>query len=126
MSESSKRPQQQIAHDPQTEEKPATLDQLKSRLLPLIRQGLITDAARGVTSTATSILTRPLVLALVARLNEIVRPVSHFAAADRWTGDTDISILYLSQGIADLTNPALVYEPIFPVPSRTSGIRTVL
>lgn len=111
MSEPSRLSQQQPTYE--LGATPITLDQLRAAWMPLIRQGAIVDATRREASLATSVLVRPLLLALVAKLNEIVGQTSHLPAdsANAWTGQTDISLLYIARGLADLCNPAAAYEP---------------
>ncbi|WP_454862617.1 hypothetical protein [Paraburkholderia fungorum] len=92
--------------------RPLTLERFRAEWLPLIEEGMVIDAARRTTGIATSVTSRPLMLALFSRLNEIVGGISHPPSTwPNWTEETDAKLLYLSQGIADMVNPASWYEP---------------
>lgn len=91
---------------------PVTLETLRNEWLPLIKRGAVERSARHAHAGTTGIVLRPMVLALAARMNEILHDVSLLSVtADRWAGRTDIDLHYLSQGIADLCNPASYYGP---------------
>ncbi len=109
MNEPKENPGQQTAQAQDGEKKPGTLEQKKAEWLSRIKAGLITGAAQAAAGTVVSALLHPLVQVLAARLSEIAH-ITHFATTtDSWTPETNNSILYLSQGIADLTNPESDY-----------------
>jgi hypothetical protein len=85
---------------------------LRNEWLPLIKGGAVELSVRHADAGTTGIVLRPMVMALAARMNEVLHDVSLLTVtADRWTGRTDIDLHYLSEGIADLCNPASYYGP---------------